>query len=150
MSSGNEVARGNQWVHTTLANDSTLATLAPGGVWRNIAPEYDPNNATATLPTPFIVFGWQGGVDTNTATAQRLISRNLWRIEAIGPTEHYAAIAQAADRIDALVSLVRNSTGSDYYMLACYRESPLDRDEMVDGIQWSHVGGLYRLILQMQ
>src|SRR5260221_14596117 len=38
---------------------------------------------------------------------------------------------------------------SNASILACYRESPLELDELVNGEIWSNMGGLYRLQVQM-
>jgi len=37
---------------------------------------------------------------------------------------------------------------SNAAILSCYRESPLEIDELVNGEVWSNIGGLYRLQVQ--
>jgi hypothetical protein len=37
---------------------------------------------------------------------------------------------------------------SNATILACYRESPLETEELVAGEVWSSIGGLYRLLVQ--
>lgn len=38
---------------------------------------------------------------------------------------------------------------SNAAILSCYRESPLEIDELVNGEVWSNMGGLYRLQVQL-
>lgn len=136
----NEVADGLNFLYTTLASDTALQAAAPGGVWRNIAPE-----ATAT---PFVIIGWQGGIDHMTATANRLYSEIIYRVEAVGESQQFTALVTAANRIDALLGLIRLAAQSNYTVLACYRQQAMQREQVVDGVTWSHLGGFYRLSLQ--
>jgi hypothetical protein len=129
------------WLESVLGGDSTLAGYAPGGVWRGEAP---PNT-----PTPFVVMAQQAGVDTNTINAFRLLVEMLYQVKAVGPASSTATIASAASRIDALIGKPPTSGSvAGGYVGASFRESPLMIDEIVNGEQWTTIGGLYRLEIQ--
>src|SRR5260221_13397959 len=96
--------------------DSALVAAATGGVWQEFA-------NIGTVP-PFALYARQGGSDANTQNETRLFVHILMRIQAIGPTAHYAVLATIANRIDALlknVASVRLPDGGG--VLACYRDS---------------------------
>jgi hypothetical protein len=136
--SAHEITMAFQFLVSTLKNDATLANeLAPGGVHRGMAP---PQTAT-----PFVIVAFQSGADTLTGNAVRLISRTTFQAKAVGPASVTTTIAQAADRIDTLLKLVRNASTTGGVILDCYRASPLQLDELVNGELWTNWGGLYNL-----
>lgn len=92
---GNEANYGLMWLYSTLSGDATLATYAPGGVWTFIAP--------TTTATPFVMVGFQSGMETLTFNAVRLFTQPLYQVRAMGRTNDMANIQQAASQIDALL-----------------------------------------------
>lgn len=128
-----------EWLFATLSGDATLTALAPGGCFRALAP---PNT-----PTPFVIVGYQSGVDVLTMNAVRLFSQPLYMVKVVGPADITPTIAQGAARVDEL--LKRSSgTAAGGLILDCYREQPLLVDELVNGTQWVSIGGLYRTEIQ--
>lgn len=141
--STHEVQIALSWLYTTLTGDATLTALLSGGahgIWRAYAPP-------GTLP-PYVIFGQQsGGNDTLTMNAVRLLTNPLYQVKCVGPASNMQPILDAASEIDNLLKRTAGSaTGG--IVSVCYRESPLETDEIVDGELWSNVGGLYRLQLQ--
>jgi hypothetical protein len=140
----NEAASGFTFLYSLLSGDGTLAALV-SGVFSDYAP-------AATAPD-WVVLGHQSGVDTLTATAVRRLSRNLYRILAVGPESHYTNLVAIANRFDALLmpadNPLRNATSGGVTVLAAYREQPLALAETVPGSAfgpaWLNLGGLYRL-----
>ena len=59
-------------------------------------------------------------------------------------------LAQAATEIDKLLRRPAGTATPDGlgYVLACYRETPVMKDDLVNGEKWSDVGGLYRILLE--
>src|SRR5258707_3788715 len=82
------------WIDSTMRGDVPLMAAATGGVWQEFA-------NIGTVP-PFALYARQGGSDNNTQNETRLFVHILMRIQAIGPTANYAALATIANRIDAL------------------------------------------------
>ncbi len=141
--SGHELDLGYQWLYSTLSGDSTLASLAPGGVWRSLAP---PNTTT-----PYVIFAFQGGTDTTNSRGERLLDELVYQVKAVGPAATTGAIADAAARVDQLIGnppasgITINGLGA---ILASYRETPLAVDELVVGELWCNLGGTYRLLIE--
>lgn len=127
------------FLNTTLSGDASLSSLAPGGVWRGVAP---PNT-----PTPFVVFSNQSAVDVITANGLRLMTDQLFQVKAVGPIDQTEQISQAASAIDDLLKKT-SGTAIGGYVLDCHRESILQLDEMIAGDLWTNIGGLYRLQAQ--
>lgn len=136
----NEIALGLAWIKATLAGDSTMVALAPGGFHRAMA--------LPGTPTPFVMFGYVSGADTTTANAFRLLSELTFQIRASGPASATDAIVAAAGEIDALFGGPTSGITSGGIIDSCYRQSPVAFDELVSGLQWSNFGGLYRLEIQ--
>ena len=137
--STHEVLIAFEFLYTTLSSDSQLQGYASGGTWRGMAP-------VSTVP-PFTVMSFMSATDTLTMNRVRLLSNPLIQVKASGPSSLTAQIGQAASRIDTLLKRVSGST-SDGLILSCSQESPLMLDELVNGVQWTNIGGLYRLQIQ--
>jgi len=127
------------FIYTTLSDDASLSSLAPGGVWRGVAPP--------DTPTPFVVFSNQSAVDVITANGLRLMTDQQFQVKAVGPIDETDAISQAASAIDDLLKRT-SGTATGGYILDCHRESILQIDEMVAGDLWTNIGGVYRLEVQ--
>lgn len=134
-----EVALGLDFLYTTLSNDPTLTSLVPGGVFRAFAPP--------TTSTPYIIIALQSATDVITMNAFRLYENALYQVKVIGPILEMNTLVQAASEIDTLLGLT-SGTVTNGHILYCYRESPLQVDELVNGVQWTNIGGLYRLAIQ--
>lgn len=139
MSTTHEAVIALEYLISTLSGDTTLSTLAPGGCFRGLAP---PNTVT-----PFVIVGYQSGVDVLTMNAVRLFSTPLYMVKVVGPADITPTIAQGAARVDELLRRT-SGTATGGLVLVCYRESPLLLDELVNGTQWVSIGGLYRAEVQ--
>jgi hypothetical protein len=138
-----EVVIALEYLYSTLSADATLQGYAPGGVHRGLAPP--------ETTTPYVIFAYQSGTDVNTMNAYRIMTDPLFQAKAVGPASITAQIASAAERIDELLKPNQGgvtATLADGLVLSCFRESPLQTDEIVSGQQWSNIGGLYRLLVQ--
>ena len=146
---GHEIMLGYAYLETTLGGDSTLESMAPGGVNRAFA---QPGTAV-----PYIITAFHTGIDTVTMNAFRVLSNLVFQIKVVGPANNTSQLAAAAARIDALLGsppgippgaigiVVGGVTAG--YLYSCYRDSPLVTDELVTGQLWSNIGGLYRMEL---
>lgn len=141
--STHEVAISLKWLMALLRANNDLTAAAPGGVHRGRAP--------AGTATPFVVLGLQSGSATLSGNAVRLMSKQLFLAKAVGETAKSEDVAQAAAILDdALVNGVKTAgmeaTGG--LILACYPEQPFMLDEVTGSEEWTHIGGLYRLLTQ--
>src|SRR5690349_11906047 len=95
MANYNEQMLAFIWLSQTLGGDSTLAGLAPGGVWRSLAP---PQEAI-----PFVIMAHQAGADNVTLDGWRVLTEMTMQVKAVGPASMTDTLAQAAARIDRLL-----------------------------------------------
>jgi hypothetical protein len=121
-----------------LSADGTLTGLAPGGVWRGVAPE----GAQGIV----VVFSHAGGPDFYTHT-QRAFSDVQYLIKAIGPGLSAIDTGAAYERVDALINDAALPLSSGRVM-ACRRASTISMDETEGGEVWHHVGGIYSIFVQ--
>ena len=135
-----ETAQAFAWVGTTLLSDSTLVSTATGGVWQGFAAQGSSN--------PYVIFTQQSGTDVLTMNAVRLYHDILMLIKAVGPASAYASLVVIANEIDSLFKRTGPTTLSQGGVLACFREQSICYEELINGQQWSHLGGLYRIKLQ--
>lgn len=132
-----------QFLTGILAGDSTLTSLAPGGVWRGFAP--------AGTADPFVVIAFQSAIDALTITGVRPMSHLLYQAKAVGPAGMTAAIANAAAQIDALLGGkdgLRNQSITGGFIGSCYRDGIILTDNEVAGQNWTAIGGLYRIDIE--
>lgn len=92
---------------------------------------------------PIISFELYMARDVNGVGTSRIITNGVWLVRAIGATEAYSALASIADRVDTLMQGA--SSGG---VLGCIREEPFEFEEVIDGVQYRHLGGLYRIFVQ--
>lgn len=127
-----------QVIYSTLSGDATLTSLAPGGVWRGVAP-------TGTTGV-YVVFNSMGEVDVY-ALASRAYTESDYQIKAIAPGESALPAWQAAERIEALLTdkaLVMPAGR----LLACRRNQVVSMTEADGGEQYQHAGGIYKITVQ--
>lgn len=128
------VTAGLTFLYSTLQADSFFMADVTG-IWTGVAPQ-------GTQPD-YCILQPQSPTDVLTATAKRIMSRNLYQVKIVGPVSHYSNISAAYARADALLALVRSTNG----ILACFRESQLYVPEDFGGVPWVALGGLYRIEL---
>lgn len=125
-------------LYATLSGDATLTGLAPGGVWRGVAP----GDASGVV----VVFQHLGSSD-NYALAARAYVQLTYQVKAIAPGESSAGAWAAAERVEALLT-DRTLTLSSGRVMACRRSTIVSTNETDGGEQYQHVGGLYQISVQ--
>lgn len=139
--SGIEIFLAYTWIFSVLAADANIATLAPGGCWRALAPP-------EITGIPWIIVAFQAGTDTLTMNAFRPLSRLLFQIKAVGPASSTQAIVSAAQEIEVLFGGPTSGSIPGGFIDACYRDGPLTLDEIVAGELHTSIGGMYRVEVQ--
>jgi hypothetical protein len=120
---------------TVLGGDATLATLAPGGVWRGLAPE-------GTAGTVVVFSNASGTDDYTLKTRAYTVYRYL--VKAIAPGESSVPANNAASRIDALLSDATPTLASGTLM-SMRREQTVSMPEARGGETYQHAGGYYTI-----
>lgn len=118
---------------TVLGTDATLTTLAPGGVWRDIAP----SGVTGTI----VVFSFVSAPDDYTLKL-RAMTNFTYLVKAIAPGESSAPAHAAAAQIDALLNDA-TPTLADGRVLNMRRTQSTSMSEPLGGETYQHVGGYY-------
>lgn len=141
MTTVNEIPRIHRWFATLLRSDATLASAAPGGIWRGFVPKGKSGNA--------VVYQFLAALDDTPGNAgTRVWSRSRYIVKAVsdGTSNNDSALQTAADRIDALLEAVIGGAADiaiDYckrVQPVYYIEQPTDSDRT-----YIHIGGLYEL-----
>jgi hypothetical protein len=127
------------WLYSVLHGDSSLVAAAPGGIYADMAP--------LGVTGVYVTYALMAGSDVLTISGVRMLMRALYVVRATGEGNSYSVVTTAADRIDALLKRTSGST-SGGLILSCVREEPVRYGELVDGKQFRHLGGLYRIQIE--
>jgi hypothetical protein len=140
--SSNEVALILEWLYSTLSGDSTLSGYAPGGVWRAEAPP-------STTP-PYVIMTYQPGQshDEIVFGGARAYSDLHFEVICAGPAKVTQTVANAAARIDTLISVATQTSITGGTILASFRTQPSESDVIIDGEMWTNIGGMYRVMVK--
>lgn len=131
-----EIITADEWLYATLSGDATLIAAVGTRIYGHVAP----NSATF----PLIIFApVDNPTDLMVVNAKRVWSDGTWQVKVVSETQSLAGLEAIADRID---TLLHRQSGSG--VVACVRQGPLSYIEIVDGVQYRHLGGLYRIQVQ--
>jgi len=134
-----ETVRVEQWLYRVLSQDMTLGDMVGGRIYAYVAPQ--------DAPFPFILISHQAGHDVRGVGPARVMVSLVYQVKVVGQGGSFAPLQPIADRIDALL---QGASGAvvDGQVLMCVREQPVAYVEVDDGVQYRHLGGLYRIIAQ--
>lgn len=132
---------GMKWIYATLSADATLTGLVSTRIYDGLAPQGG--------ALPYVVYNHMGGADLLGIGAIRVFANGLYQVKAVCKGNSYAPAKAIADQVDELLHGASGAT-TDGVVLACVREQPLALIEQQDGIEYRHVGGIYRLFVQQE
>lgn len=145
-----EIVIANAFIYQRLAADALL-TAELGGA---INPRISQGKLRRGVSYPGVVYQRQAGTDIRGATeATRIGSNLLYVVRGVAQAESLLGALQTIDeRIDAVL---HRSSGSVVLgsatigtVIACVRVQPFELTEDDEGIEWRHLGGIYRLMVQ--
>jgi hypothetical protein len=130
-----------------LKNILTADTGAGGfmtlvsGLFRDIAP--------AKQASPWAIMQAQSAPQhVTTQDAYRVLSDGLFYVKCVGKADtDYSNMVAAIKRVDLLLKRT-SGTVTDGKVLMCVGEGEISYSEDVDGVIFSHLGEIYRLLLQ--
>lgn len=138
---GAELVVGVDWAHDRLVAALTGPVLPPGGVWLDVAP-------SSIDGYPRVILQVQSpGTDYVTLNGVRVWSSPLLVAKVIGRTASYVSLKAYAVAIDAALHRAQGST-PDGAVLQCWRVAPFALAERVGGVDYRHLGGQYRMLVQ--
>ena len=126
------------WIYHRLSTDTALLTLVNiGSISGTLSVE--------VLPTPYVTFLCQSPRDVVGNAGQRISTDNLYMIKAVAQTGTWDDILPIADRIDALFHLSGQVISVSGGSLSSVRQSVVQYPEVDDGLQYRHLGGIFRI-----
>lgn len=121
------------WLYSVLAGDATLHGYVADRIYMHLAP--------AGTSWPCILVTLQEYPDDlMVVNAKRVWSEAMYIVRAVGPYEGFGTLNTIADRIDALL---HRQSGTNVH--ACIREEIFLMVEVVDDVQYRHLGGIYKI-----
>lgn len=137
MSSGNIDAA----LISKLAGDATLTSLAPGGVYREVAP--------LGVAEPYVIVQLMNHRDEYQLARGQAFEDSTYMVKAVQASTSGSAVQAAADRIQALLH-----NGS--LTITGYRLTDLERIERIAYVEidddrdrrYQHRGGLYQVLVE--
>lgn len=131
-----------EFLMNMLTADAALvgsSGYAPGGVFRVLAPP--------GTEMPYVIVASHSGADVLGINADRIMSDLLFQVRVIGAASQMSQLVSANAEIDNLLGRTSGSANGGF-ILACFRESPIQIDQEIAGEIFSSLGGLYRLYVQ--
>lgn len=128
----------DRWLNTVLAADAALAAVVGTRIYADQAPD--------SAPLPVVIYQVQSSRDLMALGAHRVWANTLYVVRGIAQTIAYGGnLITIADRIDAVLHAASGSTveGEVY---ECVREGEFRMTETANGVQYRHLGGLYRIL----
>lgn len=140
----NETVRAERWLFSRLSGDGGaggLNTLVGGRIYAYVAPQ--------GVQSPLVVYSYQSGYDVRGVGPTRVMASLLYQIKAVGvgTTPQLLALQSVADRIDWLLQAA-SGTVADGRVLVCVREGGVSYIETDNSVVYTHLGGLYRLLVR--
>lgn len=134
-----ETTRVEAWLDGLLKGDSTLNTAVGGRIYGYLAPQ--------DAAVPYVIYSYQRGHDVFGVGTARIMAHTAYQVKVVGQTKSFVALETIANRLDIVL---QGASGSvvDGEILACVREQPISYVETDSGVQYRHLGGLYRIIVQ--
>jgi len=124
-------------IYSRLSSDPTIQSVCGSRIYEGVSPE--------NTQFPFIRMQEQGSHDVLGVGGVRILVPSLWLVRAITRGESFTPIQSVADAIDTQLQGRYNVINGSVYNLGGQRSSPFRLTEVDNGVQYRHLGGLYRL-----
>lgn len=148
------------WLYETLSTDAQLTELA-AVAWAALqtpavvpAPAARPDNwiwkdlAVQGTAAPWLTYAQHSAKDIIGAFGQRIACQPLYLVRITAPSSGYAVIQAMANRVDTLLTAPGvNAIVGSTIVQGVVREQPWQLTEVMDNVQFKHVGGLYRFFV---
>lgn len=135
----NELTIVDKFLYSVLGADAQLASVIGAKIYTDMAPRQ------ATFP--FVVFQlYTPRQDTRAINSAkiRVWSEIDYLIRGVDKTESYASLELIANRIDEVIDGRTGVSVPGGVVETCLRRFPFRYQEIQDGVQIRHMGGVYR------
>lgn len=147
----NEQVGAASFLFGVLAADPALQAEVGSRIFSDFAPEKLPGT-DIPVGYPLIVFSLVRAADTRGLGTYRAMARLTYLVRVVSKGGGYGALHDAANRIDALLTVrepVEVTAGSETYTVhGCVRDQPFARAELMNGVRYVNLGGLYSMNVQ--
>jgi len=127
------------WLYATLHGDTALSTLVDGRVTSTLNP------LSEGVTVPFVYFGFASHRDVTNNAGLTLDNEAFYNIKGVSVGNTYTGTALAiAKRINELVQ-GQNVTLTPFGSLTCARQQIIQYPEVIAGVEYRHLGGLYKI-----
>lgn len=126
------------WLYNTLSTDGPLAALVGDRISGTLSGN--------VLPTPYVTFLCESSVDVTGNAGARISTDNLYAVKAVAQTASWDDVLPIAKRLSTLLhrpGQVMQVTGKG--SLTCTRERMIQYPEVDEGVQYRHLGAIYRI-----
>lgn len=125
------------WLFATLTEDATLVALVGGRISGTLS-------ATPLKP-PYVTFLLQSSRDVKGVGGAQISTDNLYMVKGVAQTSSWNDLNPIAERINYLINRPGSTMTGAQGSLTCVREFILQEPEVEDGVQYRHLGGVYRI-----
>lgn len=125
------------WLYQTLSGDTELSSMVDGSISGTLS--------TVPLSLPYVSFLLQSSRDISAVGGIRITTDNLYLVKGVARTGSWDDVAAIASRIDYLIHRPTSVMSEGGGSLTCVRESIFEMAEVEEGLQYRHLGGIYRI-----
>lgn len=127
------VLNADYWLCSVLEGDATLQGLTNNQhVYQDVAP--------AQASYPFIEIAFVDGMPVTNATADKIMTDEVWIVKAVGKGDDYTPLAPIVDRIG---QVLHKASGTG--VIGCTEEDVFRLSELENGAVYKHLGHYYRI-----
>lgn len=128
----------DRWLYGVLSSDGALLALVGTRVYADLAPD--------GTQLPVVIYQMQSARDRMMVGSTRIWSDQLYLVRGIAETPAYGGdLLTIADRIDVVLHAASGST-VEGTVFECVREREFRMVETINGRQYRHLGGVYRIL----
>lgn len=137
MSGIETVEVADTWIYATLSGDAALAALVGDRISGTLA---------ESLPqTPYVTFLLTSSRDVTTFDGTVIAADCIYEVKAVGQGASWYDVTPIAKRVHELIHLGRDTATTASGSLTSVRERVIQYAEVDEGVQYRHLGGLYRI-----
>lgn len=125
------------WLYSLLSTDTTLLALVADRVSGTLSGEL--------LGTPYVTFMLQDHTDIQGVGGEEIMGDCLYMVKAVDRAGGWDTVEPIAKRIHALLHRPHTNVTLSNGSLTTIRERIIQYPEVQEGVQYRHLGGIYRI-----
>lgn len=128
----------DEWLYHVLSTDGPLTEMVGIG-------SISGTLSSTELTAPYVTFLCQSSVDVRGVGGVRISTDNLYEVKAVAQSGSWDDVRPIASRIGELIDLPNTTVTRPGGQLVCVRERIISYPEVDEGLQYRHLGGVYRI-----